>query len=240
MIKRLFTLLLSIMISVSALADAETDREMARISRDRDTYISADARAATESEARDEAFRQLGSRVSDYLKVSGSGMTLTEATNEFQTLTSQIASDRFRVMVYVNKSDLGGKSTQPSSHNDSKYAYNDDEEIRQAPEGYSEVEDNAHVVEITSNSALQQILSQGTKSELTRCLESLSKSHEITAAAAFPVANASDFYLVILQDNQVRRVVHCINGHYIDAETSAEIDINKYSRCTGYWFTLPK
>lgn len=237
--QHVLTLLLLLTASAIARADAETDREMARINRDRDTYLSADARAATESEARNQAIRQLGAQVSDYLRQSGSAMTLTEATNEFQLLTSQIDSNRFRVMAYVAKSDLGGSQTSPKSYDESRYASPDTKPSsrKDEPDDYYY---DLKPEEQNSNSALSEILSQGTRDELTRCLEALRKSREISGAAAFPVANASDFYVAILEDNVVRRVVHCLNGRYLDVETGQEIDLNKYSRCTGYWFTIPK
>lgn len=232
--RTLISIFMFLAFSAAAFADVETDKAIARISRDGENYLSEEVRAASEQEATAQALSGLRGKVSNFLISIGSDMSLNDASRMFETIVSKVSDKRYRVLAYVSKEALGGAGyVEPQKVPEPAPSYqsydDDDRDYIEEPHPYGN----------NSSSTLAEIRRQGTFNELRNCLETLRKSNAITGAAAFPVAHADDFYLVIVDDNIVKKIIHVVRGRYLDSETNQEIDMTRYARCTGYWFTLP-
>lgn len=240
--KKLLTLILLLATTAIAIADVETDKNITRILKDTNKYLASDARASTEWDAEDQAMANLRSLVSDFLIKIDSNMSLAQAQEKFHTIVVKISDKRYRVLAYVLKTDLGAdpymseplkenprKQPEPAPNNDDNYDDFDRDYIEE-PHNYGN----------NNSSTLAEIKRQGTLNELRSCLENLRKSNSVTGAAAFPLSSATDFYVVVVDGNIVKIMLHYVNGRYYETETNKEIDINKYSNYSGYWFTLPK
>lgn len=205
-------------------ADIETDRAMAKIIRDSQTYLSADAREGSEEAAYEKAATELVDAINNYLneiqkpekKISG----ISGLPGLCNQLTSKISDSRYRVLLYVKKSDF---ADQPKPQPAQKATTATPSPSNAAP----------------ANPTLSKISKLQTKSEVVETIKALHKSQQLTGGASFPVGHANDFYVVVINGDKVAATLHFKDGQYIDIEDSKVIDINKYSNCTGYWFTLP-
>ena len=220
--KRIVSTIVTITSLLSANADIQTDKKIVQISRDTTNYISVDVRGETEEATITEATRRLTSQIADYIKTEYSGESISDFANIsrfYNRLTSKIEDNRYRVMLYIKKSDLVPKSleTKPVSTKTDTIIT-----LPAAP---------LHPV-------LARIAELGTAKELTESLKSLRTSNQIKGAAAFPVAFADNFYIAVTDGNKVVAILHFIEGQYVDVTSNMPIDIKKYNNCTGYWFTL--
>ncbi|MDE5822070.1 MAG: hypothetical protein K2H63_06275 [Paramuribaculum sp.] len=251
--KKITFVILAIISVFTASADVNTDKAMAKISRDTKTYISADARAATEDAAYNEAMQKLSAQISDYFKIEFPGESMPDAiylsniSSIYERMTSKIADNRYRVMLYVKKSDLkpigGNGNALVLSKNDSNgYSPVPTETPEVEPEVIVKTDTIVSVVTITKpmDPTLSQIINLKTRDELTQTLQNLRKSNNITGAAAFPIGNANNFYVAVLADTKVITVLQFKDGEYLDTMTSKPVDVTRYSHCSGYWFTIPE
>ncbi|MDE5607963.1 MAG: hypothetical protein K2I64_03415 [Muribaculaceae bacterium] len=246
--KRIIFTLLTIVSVLTAVADVNTDKAMARISRDTKTYISADVRAATEDEAYNEAMQKLSAQITDYFKNERSREAMPDAiylsnlSSIYERLTSKISDSRYRVMLYVKKSDLkplGGSDNALvlSKKDDNGYIPVSTEVSHLTP--VVKTDTVVTIVKEMLNPTLSQIANLKTRDELAQSLQDLRKSKKISGAAAFPMANANDFYVAVIENDRVAEILHFDKGTYKDIITSQPVDVNRYSHCSGYWFTLP-
>lgn len=235
--------ILSLMIGLYARADVNADKIMAKIKRDTKTYISADARATTENEAYDEAMKKLSEQITDYFKIERSGEEMPEAiylsnlSSIYERITSKIDDNRYRVMLYVKKSNLmpinNGNNTVLLTKNESN-SY-----ITEELETTKQKRPTEAVVTLTpKNSALTEIMYISTREQLTNSLQTMRKSGKVSGAAAFPIGHADDFYVAIIDGDKVVKIIRFSEGQYIDITSGSPVDMNKFSNCTGYWFTL--
>lgn len=233
---------LSLMMGVLAWADVNTDKAMAKIGRDTKTYISADVRAATEKEAYDEAMKSLSAQITDYFKTERAGEEMPDAiylsnlSSIYERMTSKIADNRYRVMLYVKKSDLmpinnGGNAVLLTKDGGDGYNAEAAEATAQAP-----VE--ADVTLTPMNPALAQIMELTTREQLTGSLQTMRKSGRVSGAAAFPIGRANDFYVAAIDGDKVVKIIRFVDGQYVDITSGAKVDMSKFANCTGYWFTL--
>lgn len=219
----------SALLASRVMAEDNVDKTMAKISRDTETYVSADARTNSTTEAYNMAVKSLCEKLT---ALTGKKFNPNNPPTTMESLTSKISDDRYRVLVYVRKSDLGLESLpgdRGSKSNEELY-----EDSRLVVE-----EDAITDTSIKEKSVLDEIALQGSKDEFIKCMERLRKTDTISGAAAFPIAHADDFYVAVIDGNAVRNILHCINGQFYDL-TSKEVDIHKYAHCTGYWFTITK
>lgn len=240
--KRLILIFTISFVAAICFADVNTDKAMAKISQDTKNYISADVRAATEDIAYNEAMEKLSAKIADYFKNERSEASLPESiylpnlSSIYERMTSKISENRYRVMLYVKKSDLipmdGEANVIILSKDDS--------------DNYTPVTtDNSQSQSVVTspkeplNPTLLQIIQLRKRDDLVQFLQSLRKSGQIDGAAAFPVNSASNFYVAVVNQNEVVKVVHFIDGQYVDLTTAELIDMSAYSLCSGYWFVLP-
>lgn len=226
----------------AAFADNDTSRLMSKIIRDTNNYISADVRGESEDAAYQEALGLLTEKITSYIKEKGMGMPdavyLSNISNHSERLISQSGSSRCRVVVYVNKKDLfpigdSNNSAMLSKNNEDKYS------LMSAPATASDdvVTSDRRVL----SPVLSRIAMAKTSKDVQSLLVSLKKQNSLSGAAAFPIADASDFYVVVIDrsDAQVA-LLHCLGGEWTNAENGNKVDIKAYKYCSGYWFTLPE
>ena len=247
--KRVVFTILTAISMLTASADINTDKAMAKISRDTKTYISVDVRAATEDAAYNEAMQKLSAQIADYFKTERPGETMPDAiylsniSSIYERMTSKIADNRYRVMLYVKKSNLkpigGNDNAMVLSKNDNNsYSPVPTEAPKVEPEVIVKTDTVVTIVKTPMNPTLSQIANLKTRKELTETLQNMGKSKLIANAAAFPVASANNFYVVVIANDSVVAILHFDNGTYKDITTSQPVDISRYSHCSGYWFTL--
>lgn len=233
---------------MTAAADVNTDKAMAKISRDTKTYISVDVRAATEDAAYNEAMQKLSTQIADYFKTERPGETMPDAiylsnlSSIYERMTSKIADNRYRVMLYVKKSDLvpmggNGNAVVLSKSDNNSYAPLATEPQPQ-PEPIVRTDTVVTVVNTPMNPTLSQIANLRTRDNLAQTLQTLRKSNHISGAAAFPVANAGDFYIAVVDRESVVAVLHFKNGEYTDIIDAKPVDVGRYAHCSGYWLSL--
>lgn len=228
------------------MADSETDKLISKILRDTNTYISADVRAATEDAAYQQAMTELSDKITAYMKEKGMDMPdaiyLSNISNHSERLISQSGANRCRVLVYINKKDL-----LPIADTNSAVLTKNDND------GYSLVQTavpaNTSTANATSSKSgsttplppvLARIAKATTQKEVQTLLVELKKGNAISNAAAFPIANINDFYVVVIDksDTQVA-LLRCTGGEWTNAHTGEKANLNAYKYCTAYWLTLP-
>lgn len=235
--------ILSMMIGMSVRADVNTDKTMADIRRDTKTYISADARASTEDEAYNEAVKRLSAQIVQYFKNERPGEEMPDASylsglsSIYERMTSKIDDNRYRVLLYVRKSEL-----MPANNDDNNVLPTKDRSIIGIPhasEAETQQKSTEAMVTLTPmNPALTEIMNIPTREQLTNSLQAMRKSGRVSGAAAFPIGHADNFYVAVLDGDRVVRIIRFSEGQYIDISSGAPIDMKKLSNCTGYWFTL--
>lgn len=248
--KRITTVFLSLISFVVVFADINTDRAMAKIARDTKTYISADARAATEQEAYDIAMSKLTELVANFMKKTDSNnmpdaIYLSQMSGIYDRLTNHIGDNRYRVMLYVKKADIMPMSDASGAIVLSK---NEEDSYTVLPTSPAEslepvvVTDTVTVVQVIEkpmHPVLSTISSKKTKDELTSTIQSLGQSGSINGAAKFPIDNINDFYVaVISRDEKVVAILHCDEGFWKILPSGEDANLNDYNDCTAYWFTL--
>lgn len=240
-----FLILMSFLMSMGiALADTDTNRLMSKIIRDTNNYICADVRGASEDEAYEEALGILAEKITSYYKEKGMGMPdavyLSNLSNHSERLISQSGSERCRVVVYVNKKDLFPIGDQSNSVMLSK----DDKDQYTVMSTSSKTDGTSAKAEASPKAVLSPALSRiamaKTSKDVQSLLVSMKKENALAGAAAFPVANVSDFYVVLIDrsDTQVA-LLHCLSGEWTNAVTGEKADMKAYKYCSGYWLTLP-
>lgn len=248
--KRITTALLSLISFVVVFADINTDRAMAKIARETKTYISADARAATEQEAYDIALSKLTALVAEFMKkTDGNKMPdaiyLSQMSSIYDRLTNHIGENRYRVMLYVKKADIMPMSDASGAIVLSK---NEEDSYTVLPSAPIEplepiiVTDTVTLVQVIEkpmHPVLSTIASKTTKDELTSTIQSLGQAGSINSAAKFPIDNINDFYVAVIgRDEKIVAILHCDEGFWKIIPTGEEANLNDYSDCTAYWFTL--
>lgn len=245
--KYLLSILFILFAATVVNADILTDKAMSKISRDSKTYLYGDYRGATEQEAYDGALSQLSTKIDDYLKSmygeSPTAVYLPELSSLYHRFDNQIAENRYRVMLYVKKSDI-----KPMKNADGAIviAKNDQNVYETIPTSKSEpivVTDTVEIVTVIEkpiNPTVSNLMQHRSKDDITSALTEMVKSHKIREAAKFPIASINDYYLAIINSkNEIVMFVHVLNGDWIDLATGDIIDPNNFSDCSSYWFTLP-
>ena len=236
---RILLILLSVWIPPICMAEVNNDRQMAKIVRDGQTYISADVREASEEAAQSQATDQLLVSVKDYLRDNASlgitpeSFTLSSLSKISHQLTSKISDSRYRVVMYVEKSQLN-----PSRKSESVSVLSQTGNTGRSKEIKVEVYSDGQ--SSSESSPVVRMISQlTTRQEVVQKLKDLHTKQVISGGASFPLASANDFYVVVMDGDRVLTTLHYLNGTYIDGDNSKEVDINKFARYSGYWFTIP-
>lgn len=250
MMKRFVSLIT--FISIIALwcnADINTEKAMSKISRDTKTYISADARAATEQEAYDKAMEQLQDLIVEYYKTDlraplPDAVYLSQLSTIYDRLTSQLTNSRYRVMLYVKKSDVKALGSANGGVVLSRGESDNYEIVPMSPSEPVVETDTIETVKTVVkplSPTLSAICQSKTREEISKLLTELRQSNKISGAAIFPLAYFNDFYLVVISpSNSVASLLHYDGNEYSDVMSGDAVDIQKYSDCLAYWFTLPK
>lgn len=249
--KRCITLFSLIMVvSIWCNADINTEKTMSRIGRDTKTYLSAEGRAATEQDAFDIAMSDLTIKIADYYKSAYPSepmpdlVYLSNLSSIFDKLTSRISDKRYRVMVYVKKSDVKALDENTGTVLSLRNAANPEGTAVQTDQSNptdSIAVENIREVAKTLNPTLSNICCLKTRGEVLAQLPNLKKDGSIEAAAAFPIASFDDFYLIIISTNDiVVSILHYDGKEYTDILTGEVVDISRFSNSSAFWFTLPK
>ncbi|MDE5849998.1 MAG: hypothetical protein K2H38_07640 [Muribaculaceae bacterium] len=231
----------------SAYADINTERAMSKIGRDTKTYISSDCRASTEQEAYDNALEDLTRQISSYIaetqKDAPDAVYLQEVASIYQRLDSRISDNRYRVMLYVKKSDLmplgnSSNSMMLTKTEDKKYEVMD----IQKPEPQVVRDTISHVapVEISIHPVLASLATVKDRDAFVASLTDMRKEGKISAAAAFPISSIDDFYVGVLTGNRLTAIFNVRNGKWINAITGNEGDPHDYPNSSAFWFTITK
>lgn len=245
--KKILLLFLISVTNFGLYTDVNTDKAMAKISHDTKTYISADVRAATEEEAYNEAMNKLSARIADYFRTERPDETLPDAiyfsniSSICERMSSKIADNRHRVMLYVRKSDLkliGGTANALVLSKTGNNSYSPVPTETPEPLTIIKIDTAVTVVNKPLDSTLSTLSQLTTRNEIVEKLQALSKSKYISGAAKFPLSHANNFYVVVLEGDRVVNILHYSNNCYRNIETSDPVDISQYSHCTGYWFTF--
>ncbi len=237
--RKLFLIILSILsLSNAAMADNQTDRMMAKVVRDTNTYIAADVRGETEDKAYEQALALLSEKIAAYFKENGKGMPdavlLSNISNHSERLISQSGSNRCRVLVYVKKKDLIPIGEEGSS---AMLAKNENDSYSIVQPSAPQKQQQAPVV---ISPALSRIASAKTSKEVQTLLVELKKAKGISGAAAFPIASVNDFFVVVIDRSETPiAILHCSGGNWTNATTGEKVNLDSYKYCTAYWLTLP-
>lgn len=247
LLRFLSTLLIGFL-ALNCFADIQSDKAMSIIRRNTDKYISADFRAPTEQEAYEGALREMTEKVRAYLmskhpqKPAPDAATLRGFSTMYQRISSNIDDNRYRIMLYVEKDKLSANApateTSTASSTASLTDCNTTADVE--PTVIKLLPDTAVVeTKIQLNPTLRKIANIQTRAELTNQLQTLRKDNTISGAAAFPISKINNFYLAVLEGDTVVAVVQVNNSRYIDLNTGKPVEIESYSNCSAYWFTLP-
>lgn len=218
-------------------AQTNNDKAIVQITRD-NSYLSADVRAATEEEARSEALSDLSAQVDNYLRTNNLGGSARSVESSFRTMTSQISSNRYRVLAYVKKSDLGG------SADESGY---DSYPVEESPYPEKMIEEKGGYGSGTVSSvnqdfpaAIRELSQIGRGDKVAPRLLELRNDGKIKSAAAFPVANFSDFYVILINPaNEVETILHFDGSSWRDIlNGNSPVNPGKYKNYTAFWFTI--
>lgn len=228
------------------LADVHTDKAMSKISRDTNNYISADHRASTEEEAYNASLQDLSAQIQNYMEErygsAPDAVYLNGMSSIYQRLSNHISDNRYRVMLYVKKSDL-----KPMSGTDGSVvlALNQDAMYEPIPTSKPEpvvLTDTVmieRVIEVPLNPTVSQLLTHKTKDTIVEALTKMRKEKKISNTAAFPISSLNDFYVIIISAaGQVEAIAHVKEGEWTDTATGHAINPQNYPNCTAYWFTL--
>ena len=243
--KSILILLIILTSNIFLKADVTTEKEMSKISRDSETYLFADVRSSSEEEAYEEALKQLTDKVTDYFQEEEGenipdAVYLKNISTQYEKLSSHLSSNRYRVMLYVKKTDLipiGGKDNAIvlSKNSDNAYqpvATENNESIRIKENDYQE-----------SEKTLPQVISSlmliNNGKDFSEKLVELRKNNQIKGAASFPISAINDYYIVVIDNlDKVENILHVENGIFKDIKTGKPVDINQYIKNSAYWFTL--
>lgn len=243
---RRILLLLTLSIPFLCYSDIDTDRTIAKIIRDTNTYLSADARESSEKAAYDKAVSELMVAINNYYtetqKPEKKISDISELTGKCSQITSKISDTRYRVLLYINKADLTGVKNAQLSEGapaDKRPAQETVKKETPTAQGKTTPTKPSQTAVAPVNPTVAKISKLQTKAEVVEAIKSLHKSKQLSGGASFPIANANDFYVVVIEGEKVVATLHFKDGQYIDTNNSNIIDITKYSNCTGYWFTLP-
>lgn len=244
--KIIFLTFLTLFIPFGLFADVAKEKEISKILRDSGSYLSADVRAATEEEAYNEALRQLSDKVTDYFRESYSGdipdgVYLSNLSGHYEKFSSHISNNRYRVVLYIKKSDLMpiGKNTNSVVLTKTKEDTYDivSEDL---PEAVIITETVVEVVEKPLSPTLSKLAVLSSEKEINEMLVSMRKSNEISGAAVFPIGNIGDFYLVVINPSErLEAILYCQAGQWKNVLTGQEVEMDNYKSCKAYWFTLP-
>lgn len=250
--KRLLSILILAIVFCEAFADTQTEKEMSAIKHS-NKYLYGTAREETEQEAYEEALKMLIDNVSKYLQSTSSNLPetiyLPGVKSMSERLVTYTSSRRVNMLLYVEKSKLlalGHNDGVLISRNngDTHYSAVD---INPEPEIKSDTvvierRDTITVekiIERPMSPTLSRICSLTSKSEIQPLLVSLKKDNEIKGAAAFPLSNINDFYLVVVDGSgAVVAVLHSVNGKYYDIKKGTVINVDDFAGCSAYWIVL--
>lgn len=226
--KKLSALLVLVFSAFGMFAQSTVDKEMTLIARN-PAYISADVRASTEHDAREDALDKLADLVENYFHGFNTNMSVREYINivkpYFETLSSQTNTNRYRVLAYVKKSDLNlGGSMGPHSGGDSSPSQSS---MAQKPG----LDIPAPVMELAKISNGDLVASR---------LQQLRKDNQISGAAAFPIGKFGDFYVLLINPlNEVETILY-FDGYdwwdVVNGETL--VNPSNYKNYKAFWFTL--
>lgn len=228
-------------------ADVTVDRSMSKIGRDTKSYISADCRASSEQEAYDLALEELSRKITSYIhesqKTSPDAVYLPEVSSIYQRLDSKISDDRYRVFLYVKKSDLKPLSDTANAMIMEKKSDETYEVLPIPSPDPIVIRDTVTIVEektIPMNPIISQLVGISDRTSFVSSLTDLRKDNKISAAAAFPIANINDFYVALIINEIVTNIYHVVEGKWIDVRNGNEVNPSNFSAFSAYWFTLPK
>lgn len=235
-------------IALIAHADINTDKAMSKISRDTKNYISAEARATTEDEAYDAALKDLSTQIANYFETEQNGeapnaVYLQNLSSIYSRLSSQSSSNRYRVMLYVKKSELKPLEETNMAMVLSKSEKDTYEPIpTTAPEQIVKTDTVTTIkrVEVPMNPTLSAIAQAKSKKEVVAMLTSMRKSGQISGAAAFPISSVGKYYLVVLNRQEtVIAMLQSKDGVWTNLLDGENVKLSDYSNCSAYWITLP-
>ena len=223
-------------------ADKIIDKEMSKIKRDTETYISADARAATENEAYNMALQMLTTLVADYMKTEYNGLQIpdTVMSGLYDRLTSHADNQRYHVMVYVKKTAL-------KSIGDSKNAKNNSNTCNVEPVFEKEklssavrpdTEPAVEVVQSPLHPTLSLIAAQKNRTELNVTIKSLNRDGKIQGASQFPVGLSRYYVVVVNTEGYLAAILEHDNGTWSNVITETPDNPANYDNCKAIWFTL--
>ncbi|MDE7419738.1 MAG: hypothetical protein K2N35_05980 [Muribaculaceae bacterium] len=227
-------------------ADVNTDRTMSKISRDIHNYLSADCRASTEQEAYDKALELLTEKITSYIqetkKKSPDAVFVPEVASIYQRLDSRISDNRYRVFLYVKKSDLKSLDNSSNAMVIAKTETDSYEIIpySQPPVVVTDTVTIVEKIEVPMNPIVANIINNTDYNSLQEALIKMRKEGKVSGAAAFPISSLDDFYIAIVRGTSVTDYIHVEDGRWKDVTTGKDVDPSNYSSSSAYWFTIPK
>ena len=251
--KTLLILFALLMLAFPLSAQINVDKEISKIIRDTKNYISVEVRASSEDGAYQEALKQLTDQVTDYYKsLNEKSMPetvyLSNVSSRFERLMTHNSDNRYRVLVYVKKSDL--KPMGPDS-NALILSRNDNDSYRVVTKEQPDpvvITVTDTIVEVVEREVpaprmiskqVSKIASASTEKEINEILVNLRKANEITGAAAFPISNYGNFYVVVINSsNQLETILYFDGNTWTDSLTGTVANPYIYRDCKAYWFTL--
>lgn len=252
--KRYILFIISLLlISVSVYGDILSDKKISQISRDTKNYISAEVRGPSEEEAYQEALRQLTDQVTEYYKTLDDKsmpetIYLTNVSSHFERLITHSSDNRYRVLVYVKKSDLKPLSSDSNALILSKNDNDSYRVVTPEPPEPKVITLTDTIVEVVEKEVpvprvipkqVSKIALLTSEQEVNDILVNMRKANEITGAAAFPIASYGNFYVVVInRSNNLETILYFDGNNLTDAITGSAANPNDYRDCKAYWFTI--
>lgn len=249
----LFSLFAFFVFSYPMLAQINLDKEISKISRDTKNYISAEVRAVSEEEAYQEALKQLTDQVTDYYKsLDEKSMPetvyLSNVSSRFDRLMTHSSDNRYRVLVYVKKSDLRPMGPDSNALILSKNDNNSYSVVTTDQPEPMVITVTDTIVEVVEREVpapriipkqVSKIASVSSEKEINEMLINMRKANEITGAAAFPISSYGNFYVVVINNsNNLETILYFDGNVWTDSLTGTVSNPYIYRDCKAYWFTL--
>lgn len=234
-------------------AQINVDKEISKIIRDTKNYISVEVRASSEDGAYQEALKQLTDQITDYYKsLDDKSMPetvyLSNVSSRFERLMTHSSDNRYRVLVYIKKSDLKPMGSDSnalilSKNENNSYSVVTKEQpdpvIITVTDTIVEVVEREVPAPRTIPKQVSKIASVSSEKEINEILINMRKANEITGAAAFPIASYGDFYVVVINtSNNLETILYFDGNIWTDSLTGTVANPYIYRDCKAYWFTI--
>lgn len=225
-----------------AVADKSIDKQIVEIGDDKKNYISAECRASSENEAYSLALQQLKEKLTDYFIEQGTkDAKVDDYLNKIGKLTSEISSTRYRVLLYIPKIDLKNGIQKSLISNRDNETDSKPVVVNLSTVENKKIEEPERIrTQVQLNPTVKEIQSLNNGKIVLDKLVEMKKVGKIKNAAAYPIQDINNFYIVVISpSDEVVAILNQNNGEWYNTDTGSPVNIQNYKDNTAYWITFP-